>query len=124
MVDLVFAEIELPAEDVDWKPAMLQRASSARAALTRHPWALSIMQSRMSPGPATLRHHDAVLGACRRAGFSVPMAAYAFSLIASYIYGFVLQEVNLPFDDSSNLEEVVETMLVSYAADEYRTWSS
>ena len=33
------------------------------------------------------------------------MAAHAFSLIDSYIYGFVLQEVNLPFDDSDDLEE-------------------
>ena len=76
---------------------MRQRAISVRAALTRHPWAISIMQSRTSPGPATLRHHDAVLGCCRQAGFSVELAAHAFSLIDSYIYGFVLQEVNLPF---------------------------
>jgi AcrR family transcriptional regulator len=119
MVDLVFAEIELPAEDLDWKTAMHQRASSERAAMTRHPWAISVMESRMSPGPATLRHHNAVLGACRRAGFSVTMAAHAFSLIDSYVYGFVLQETTLPFDDSTNLEEVVESMMLPYSADDY-----
>jgi AcrR family transcriptional regulator len=119
MVDLVFAEIDLPTDGTEWKTAMRQRAESARAALTRHPWAISIMDSRSSPGPATLRHHDAVLGSCRKAGFSVQMAAHAFSLIDSYIYGFVLQEVNLPFDDSSDLEEVVESMMLPSSAEDY-----
>lgn len=119
MVDQVFAEIELPADGLEWKTAMRQRAESARAALTRHPWAISIMESRSAPGPAALRHHNAVLGSCRAAGFSVQMAAHAFSLIDSYIYGFVLQEVNLPFDDTSDLDEVVGSMMLPYSADEY-----
>ena len=119
MVDVVFAEIELPSEGTEWKTAMRQRAESARAALTRHPWAISIMDSRSSPGPATLRHHDAVIGSCRKAGFSVKMAAHAFSLIDSYIYGFVLQEVNLPFDDSMDLEGVVESMMLPFSAGDY-----
>jgi AcrR family transcriptional regulator len=119
MVDLVFGEIELPREGVEWKTAMRGRAASARAAMTRHPWAVGLMESRGSPGPATLRHHDAVIGSCRRAGFSVQMTAHAFSLIDSYIYGFVLQEVNLPFDDSSDLEQVVESMMLPFSADDY-----
>ncbi|MEN3269558.1 TetR/AcrR family transcriptional regulator [Pseudonocardia sp.] len=119
MVDVVFAEIELPSDGTEWKTAMRQRAESARAALTRHPWAISIMDSRSSPGPATLRHHDAVIGSCRKAGFSVKMAAHAFSLIDSYIYGFVLQEVNLPFDDSMDLDDVVESMMLPFSAGDY-----
>jgi AcrR family transcriptional regulator len=119
MVDMVFGEIDLPSESTAWKTAMRQRARSARAVLTRHPWAIGIMESRSSPGPATLRHHDAVIGSCRRAGFSVQMAAHAFSLLDSYIYGFVLQEVNLPFDDTDNLEEVVESMMLPFSADDY-----
>jgi len=119
MVDMVFGEIDLPSEGTEWKTAMRERARSARAAMTRHPWAISIMESRSSPGPATLRHHDAVLGSCRSAGFSVEMAAHAFSLLDSYIYGFVLQEVNLPFDDTDNLEEVVESMMMPFSADDY-----
>ncbi|MBA2557348.1 MAG: TetR/AcrR family transcriptional regulator, partial [Chloroflexi bacterium] len=99
MVEMVFGEIELPSQDTDWKVAMRRRGTSVRSVLTRHPWAISIMESRTSPGPATLGHLDAMIGCCRRAGFSVPMAAHAVSLIDSYIYGFVLQEVNLPFDD-------------------------
>lgn len=119
MVEIVFGEIELPSQDTDWKVAMRRRGTSVRSVLTRHPWAISIMESRTSPGPATLGHLDAMIGCCRRAGFSVPMAAHAVSLIDSYIYGFVLQEVNLPFDDTSELEEVVEEILPDLSPEHY-----
>jgi len=119
MIDLVFGEIELPSDNGDWKTAMRQRATSVRAALTRHPWAISIMESRTSPGPATLRHHDAVIGCCHNAGFSIEMAAHAFSLLDSYVYGFVLQEVNLPFNDEDDLGEMVETIMPNLSADDY-----
>jgi hypothetical protein len=85
----------------------------------RHTWAISIMNSRSAPGPATLRHHDAVIGSCRRAGFTVEMAAHAFSLIDSYLYGFVLQEVALPFDDSSDVGEIVDSMMLPFSAEDF-----
>nr|WP_264932895.1 TetR/AcrR family transcriptional regulator [Streptomyces sp. A012304] len=119
MVDAVFAEIDLPPRDTDWKSAMRHRAESARAALRRHPWAVGLMDSRSRPGPATLRHHDAVLGALRTGGFSVPMAAHAFSLVDSYLYGFVLQELSLPFANSAELDEVAGAMLRDMPADAY-----
>jgi AcrR family transcriptional regulator len=96
IVDLVFGEIEVPSGRADWKSAMRERAISARDALLRHPWSPSLMQSRTQPGPATLRHHNAVIGALRQAGFTIDMAAHAFSAMDSYIYGFALQQVNLP----------------------------
>ncbi|MFG3439669.1 TetR/AcrR family transcriptional regulator [Nonomuraea sp. NPDC047897] len=110
IVDLVFAEIELPPGGTDWKTAMRRRAASAREVLSRHPWALGLMESRRNPGPATLRHHDAVIGSLRAAGFTIAMAAHAFSVLDSYVYGFVLQESNLPFGTPEELEDVVETM--------------
>ena len=61
-VDLVFAEIELPPTDTDWRSAMRIRAVSVREVLRRHPWAVGLMESRAMPGPANMRHHDAVLG--------------------------------------------------------------
>lgn len=94
MVDVVFGEIELPSADVDWRSAMRQRALSAREALTRHPWAIGLMDSRTSPGPETLRHHDAVIGSLRAGGFSIAGTVHAFSVLDSYVYGFVLQELS------------------------------
>ncbi|NGO70469.1 TetR/AcrR family transcriptional regulator [Streptomyces sp. SB3404] len=119
MVDAVFAEIDLPPHGADWKSAMRHRAASARAVLRRHPWAVSLMDSRSRPGPATLRHHDAVLGALRAGGFSVPMAAHAVSLIDSYLYGSVLQELSLPFTGAAELEEVADAILRELPADTY-----
>src|SRR5215469_12060693 len=78
MVDLVFAEIGLPEHGTDWKAALRQRAIGTRAALERHRWAIGLMESRSQPGLANLRHHDAVLGCLREAGFSIAMAAHAY----------------------------------------------
>ncbi|MDP9073860.1 MAG: TetR/AcrR family transcriptional regulator C-terminal domain-containing protein [Actinomycetota bacterium] len=120
MVDLVFSEIDLPAGGADWKAAMRERAQSARQALGRHPWAIALMSTRTSPGPATLRHHDAVIGNLRAAGFSVAMAAHAFSALDSYIYGFALQEATLPLGDTEEeTAEVARTMMAQVPADEY-----
>jgi AcrR family transcriptional regulator len=106
IVDLVFSEIDLPSEGAEWKPAMRNRAISAHEALLRHPWATSLMQSRTKPGPATLRHHDTVLGTLRKAGFSVVMAAHAFSVIDGYVYGFALQQINIPLQTPEQVAEV------------------
>jgi AcrR family transcriptional regulator len=119
MVDFVFGEIQLPTPGGDWKTAMRQRAISAREALSRHPWAIGLMESRTAPGPATLRHHDAVLGCLRNGGFSVALAAHAFSALDSYIYGFTLQETNLPFDTAEETEELARTILQQLPADQY-----
>jgi|SRR5579884_81140 len=120
MVDLVFGEIDLPADRADWKPAMRERAQSARRALGRHPWAIGLMSTRTSPGPNTLRHHDAVIGSLRAGGFSVTLAAHAFSVLDSYIYGFALQEATLPFGETEEQTAEVATMMMArFPADKY-----
>lgn len=112
VVDAVFAAITLPgADERDWRTAIRDRAHSARAVLSEHSWALGLMDSRRNPGPATLRRHDAVLGVLRRAGFPVPMAVHAVSLIDSYVAGFVLQEANLPLTTPADVEDVAGNIL-------------
>ncbi len=117
IVDLVFGEITLPLDGAAWKPAMRWRAFSARDALLRHPWATSLMQSRTKPGAATLRHHDSVLGSLRKAGFSLVMAAHAVSVIDGYLYGFALQQMNLPLQSPDQVAEVGENMLRQLAGE-------
>jgi AcrR family transcriptional regulator len=119
MIDIVFSEIGLPAGDIGWKPAMRQRAISARETLSRHRWAIGLMESRRSPGPATLRHHDAVLGCLRQAGFSVELTAHAYSLLDSYIYGFALQEASLPFDTPQQTTQVAQEIFGQFPAGAY-----
>jgi AcrR family transcriptional regulator len=119
MIDVVFSEIGLPSGEAGWKQAMRQRAIAVRQALARHRWAIGLMESRASPGPATLRHHDAVLGCLRHAGFSVELTAHAYSLLDSYIYGFALQEASLPFDTAQETTEVAEEVFGQFPTGEY-----
>jgi AcrR family transcriptional regulator len=107
LADWVFAQVALPAEGGAWRAEMESRARSAREVLAAHPWGLGLIESRRSPGEATLRHHDAVLGCLRTAGFPVRLAAHAFSVLDAYVYGFVLTEVNLPFEPGESTEDFV-----------------
>ena len=119
MIDIVFSEIDLPSDDGDWQDAMRRRAISARQVLRRHPWAIGLMESRTSPGPATLRHHDAVLGSLRRAGFSIELTAHAYSLLDSYIYGFALQEAGLPFGTGEEAAQVAHEISAEFEPGQY-----
>ncbi len=119
MIDIVFSEIGLPSGGAGWKPAMRQRAISVREVLGRHRWAIGLMESRRSPGPATLRHHDAVLGCLRGAGFSVELTAHAYALLDSYIYGFALQEASLPFGTAEETAQVTQDIAGQFPADQY-----
>jgi AcrR family transcriptional regulator len=119
MIDAVFSEINLPSPRVAWKTAMRQRAISARRVLSRHGWAIGFMESRTSPGPATLRHHDSVIGCLRKAGFSIELAAHAFSILNSYIYGFALQERSLPFDTPQQTAEPPQDILAQIPENDY-----
>lgn len=108
VVDVVFAAIELPDARAGWRDAIRDHASSARKVLSRHRWALTLVDSRRNPGPMTLRRHNAFLGALREAGFPVPMAMHAISLIDSYVNGFVLQETSLP-DGTEEVAAAIQT---------------
>ena len=112
MIDIVFEEIELPTDATDWQSAMRQRAISTRQVLARHPWAIGLLESRTSPGPANLRHHEAVTACLRRAGFSVLMATHANWLLDSYVYGFALQESSLPFDTADEFADTTEDVFL------------
>jgi AcrR family transcriptional regulator len=115
MVDIVFDEIELPTSDEDWRTALRRRAISTREALNRHRWAVGLMESRMTPGPANLRLHNAVLGCLREAGFSIELAIQAYSVQDAYIYGFALQEKSLPFDSAEESAAVAEEKVRQFA---------
>ncbi len=119
IVDLVFAEIDLPASDGDWKAAMRRRAISLRDVLLRHRWAIGLMESRRNGGPANLRHHDAVIGSLRAGGMDIAMAAHAYSLLDSYVYGFALTKMTLPFDTGEEVAEVAQGLRQSVDLDAY-----
>ena len=119
MVDLVVSEIDLPSGAVDWRQAMRVRAISAQAVFSRHPWASGLIDSRESSGPARLHYFDWVVGTLRRAGFTIEMAARAFSVLDSYIYGFGRQQLNMSAGRDIEPEEMGEAFLRAIPADEY-----
>jgi hypothetical protein len=49
-----------------------------------------------------------VIGCLREAGYPVTLAAHAFAILDSYIYGFALQEASLPFDTGEETAELAE----------------
>ena len=109
LADWVFDRITTPST----RPRLAVRDAGAgplgaRGALRPPVGRSGLIESRRSPGPATLRHHDAVLGCLRSAGFSVSLAAHAFSVLDAYVFGFVLTEVNLPFEPGEAADEFVE----------------
>ncbi len=119
IIDMVFSEIELPVAGAEWKTSMRGRAISVRDALSRHRWAIGMMESRRNPGPANLRHHDAVIANLRAAGFDMAMVAHAYSALDGYIYGFALTKMNLPFEGSEEVETTARSMLEPFPANEY-----
>jgi AcrR family transcriptional regulator len=119
MVEIVFAEIEKPPADVDWKVAMRQRCISARQVLNRHPWAAPLMESRTSPGPANLGHHEAVIGCLRTGGLSIAMAAHAYAILDSFVYGFAFEEATLPVGGGEGFAEVAEQIAAHFPSDVY-----
>jgi AcrR family transcriptional regulator len=119
IIDIVFAEIELPEPGGDWRKAIGRRAESARAVLRRHPWAIALMESRRTPGPATLHHHDTVIGIFRAGGFSVAETAHAYALLDSYVYGFALQEAMLPMDGPADTAELAGSIMESFPVGAY-----
>ena len=73
MVDLVFAEMHQPRIGGDWVTEMRLRSVSGRMALTRHRWAVGLMDSRSASRPrnppSPRRRHR---GACAPAGSRCP----------------------------------------------------
>jgi AcrR family transcriptional regulator len=119
MVDAVFAEMDLPDPSLPWRDALARRAESARSVLVRHPWAIAMLDSRTSPGPATLEYHDRTIEVLRRAGFSLEMVGHAGALLDAYVYGFAMQQAALPFDDGPGAGEVADTIVSALPAGAY-----
>ncbi len=106
MVDAVFAEFYAPVPGAEWRTELRRRAVTAREALKRHPWAVGLMDSRRNAGYETLLHHDAVIGCLREAGFSLTLTGHAFAVLDAHLYGFLLQEVSMPFQPGQDLADL------------------
>jgi len=104
ITDLVVGEIEVPPRGTDWRSAMRERALSAHRVLLAHPWSALMIMSRFNIGPGMTGYLDATFGRLREGGFSIHGALDAWHTLDSHIYGFTLQELQLPFDAADNAQ--------------------
>jgi AcrR family transcriptional regulator len=112
LAEFVLGEIDTPSLEDDWKDGMRRRATSAREVFRRHPWAMGLVERHShTTSPQRLGYHDAILGVLRDAGFDDRLAMRAFSILDAYIFGFILQELSLSFDDDASLQEVGADLL-------------
>ena len=116
MVDRVYTEVSLPESHEPWQPAMKRRAESLRAALLRHPWAVELLDNRSTPGPATLAHHEAIIRNLRESDFTWSLTAHTLSVIDAYVFGFVIQETQLPFETPEDSQELAEEIMAGMAS--------
>ena len=113
--DLVMGQIEVPPAGTDWKTAMRHRAQSAHRVLLAHPWAATLVTSRINIGIGMTRYLEATFGRLMDGGFSVTGALDAWHALDSHIYGFTLQELTLPFD-VDQAQQVSDAVLASFDA--------
>ena len=104
ITDLVVSEIHVPASGTHWRKAMRERAFSAHEVLLAHPWAATLIMSRLIVGPGITRYLDSTLGRLREGGFTIHGALDAWHALDSHIYGFTMQELQLPFDSADNAQ--------------------
>jgi AcrR family transcriptional regulator len=90
MLDAVFAEMELPPREGEWRAAIRSCAISAHQTLLRHPWACRLLMSPTQPSPARLQWMNAVLGRLRQGGLSAELTHHAYHALDSHIVGFTL----------------------------------
>jgi AcrR family transcriptional regulator len=119
IVELVIGEIEVSRDEADWKRAMRRRAISARQVLSRHSWAIGLLEARGAMGPTAMRYLDTILGNLRSAGFSIENAAHAFWLLDSYVYGHVIQETSVSLSTSDEMTGSARPNLEEATTDEF-----
>jgi AcrR family transcriptional regulator len=119
IVDIVLLEIELPAEDADWKAGIRQIAISAHDALTRHPWACRLVLGMKGVSPARFRYMEALLATLREAGFAPELTYHAYHALDSHIMGFTLWVGSFSVDTSKDLASLASSFLKDFPAEQY-----
>lgn len=119
MIDRIHGEINAPQGNVGWKEFMQKRAESAFEVLLMHPWAASIMESGVNPGPSTLRDSDNCMKSFRNAGFSIPMTVHAVTVLNIYTYGAAETYSRLNFTSSQEAAEFSATIKDQFPIEEY-----
>ncbi len=115
IVDLVYAEIDLPVPGGDWQTEMRRRANSARRVLAKsslgHPVAAV---ASATPAPRRCDTTTPSSPPCARRASPVELTAHAFALIDSYVFGFALSENALPIHGPDSVADTAASMMEQF----------
>lgn len=90
MLDAVCAEYELPDQPSgDWRADLRLLAGQQLAILRRHPWAVTIIRTRASFGPNSLRYTEFFLGALADTELSGGQKMEALAMLTGFTCQFV-----------------------------------
>lgn len=96
VVNEVYGEIQLPDvdEEADWRSSTWGFAHDVRAAVLRHPWAVSVLDHLVgdSFAPNLVRLTERMLVLLEKAGFELREAERALSTISAYVLGIAMSE--------------------------------
>jgi AcrR family transcriptional regulator len=117
ILDLVLAESESPSPEGSWDEAVRASAISVHDALTRHPWASTLLMEPGRTRTRSLQYMDALLGRLREAGFSAETTYHAYHVLDAHIFGFSLWEKGHTYtaDQASNLKAMFEETVAAGA---------
>jgi len=108
MVDQIVAGFYRPEAKKPWQSGIEQRAVSMRSAFLAHTWVPGVLTSQINLSEAMMRDMDAVAGCFAANGFSHEHADWAKNAIDSFVYGFVLHELNFPIEPETYQETAAQ----------------
>jgi AcrR family transcriptional regulator len=117
MADAIVGEIDGASGHGDRKRSLRDTVLAARATMLRHPWAAGVLESRETPGPATMRYMDVVLGMLREGGFSIDLAHHGLHVLGSRVFGFsqdLFDDKSEPVPDAEALQAISRDMAGAY----------
>ncbi len=88
MVDTVVAEIAVDPTGPDWRTTLRRTILGARTVMLRHRWAARVIETRTTPGLATLAYMEAATGVVRDGGFTIDLTHHAMHVLGSRVFGF------------------------------------
>jgi len=118
MLDLVVRKFSLPDAALPWSLALRESVIDTHAHLLSHPWAATMLISRINTSASMMRYSDACYGCLVKAGFSYAMADHAWNAVGNHLYGYTLCIVNSPVN-KADYSKAAEQYLPMVPADEY-----
>ncbi len=87
-LDSVYAEIDRPREDADWRDRLRELARSYRELLVRHIWISPLAGTFLNIGPNSMLFSYAVQDIVRDTGLPLERQTGALSAVFQFVYGF------------------------------------